>query len=110
MIVRDVNVDDLSKFDFFNDAKDTIAYLRSVGRIQDADKLLVQNKHADVARWKRLGLMDRERTSNTRKAKAAVEGIGCFLICTAISLLMWWAGICLLFWLAGYLAGSFQHG
>lgn len=44
MIVRDVNVEDLSKFDFFNDSTDTIRYLKSVGKPDDAKKLEIANK------------------------------------------------------------------
>lgn len=39
MIVRSVNVNDLSRFDFFNDAKDTANWLRLMGRIDEAKKL-----------------------------------------------------------------------
>jgi len=42
MIQRSVDVSDLSRFDFFNDAKDTIHYLRMVGREYDADRLEIE--------------------------------------------------------------------
>lgn len=41
MIVRSVDVSDLSKFDFFNDSHDTINWLIRVGRSQDAEALRV---------------------------------------------------------------------
>lgn len=39
MIVRDINLDDLSNFDFYNNGKDTIHYLRALGRVDDAARL-----------------------------------------------------------------------
>lgn len=39
MIVRDVDVQNLTSFDFFNDAKDTASWLRAAGRATDAVKL-----------------------------------------------------------------------
>ncbi len=41
MIQRDVEVSQLTleNFDYFNDASDTVAYLQSVGRMQEANKL-----------------------------------------------------------------------
>ncbi len=41
MIIRSVNVEDLSKFDYFNDAKDTIRWLQSAGRVQEVETLIV---------------------------------------------------------------------
>jgi hypothetical protein len=39
MIVRSVDVSDLSKFDFFNDSHDTINWLVRMGRSEDAETL-----------------------------------------------------------------------
>jgi hypothetical protein len=39
MIVRSVNLDNLSKFDFINDAEDTIRWLRRTGMVGSADLL-----------------------------------------------------------------------
>ena len=41
MIVRSVDVNDLSRFDFFNDADDTIRFLERMGRDEDAEKLRI---------------------------------------------------------------------
>lgn len=40
MINRNVDIDDLSNFDMFNDAKDTAGWLRRINRPEDAEKLL----------------------------------------------------------------------
>ncbi len=39
MIVRNVNVNDLSHFDFFNDSADTISWLRMMERLEEAETL-----------------------------------------------------------------------
>jgi len=36
MIVRNVDLNDLSKFDFYNDGKDTVRYLANVGRVDES--------------------------------------------------------------------------
>lgn len=49
MINRNVDLNDLSKFDFFNDARDTAGWLRSIGRSDDAAKLIeLGNKHHEA--------------------------------------------------------------
>jgi len=39
MINRNVDVNDMSSFDWFNDSKDTANWLRSVGRLRDAENI-----------------------------------------------------------------------
>lgn len=45
MINRNVDLNDLSKFDFFNDTKDTAGWLEKVGRHDDAAKLMEIARH-----------------------------------------------------------------
>ncbi len=47
MIVRNVDVRDLSNFDFFNDAFDTMRWLMRQGRVLESRKLMIA-----YGRWK----------------------------------------------------------
>lgn len=64
MIVRNVDVHNLTKFDFFNDAKDTIRWLRSVQRSAEAEVLhdaTDQWLAADVAKRRSENELERAR-------------------------------------------------
>lgn len=68
MINRNVNVHDLSKFDFFNDASDTAAWLHRVNRGGDAEVLRLAGEEYQarkgVADGRALQAVRQERVSN----------------------------------------------
>ncbi len=55
MIVRSVDVSDLSKFDFFNDSQDTINWLLRMGRSEDAETLKVAFQNWVDTVWTKKG-------------------------------------------------------
>ena len=68
MINRNVNVHDLSKFDFFNDAIDTAAWLQRVNRGGDAEVLRLAREEYEARRRmtddRSLQAVRQERVSN----------------------------------------------